>query len=321
MDEEDFAGHATKSKRTRYWCFTYNNPEFTPNVVFQEAQKTGHLEYAVFQGEIGESGTYHFQGFIVLCRAQRLSFVQKLIRACHWAIALKPDAAEAYCRKDDTRIDGPYTIGSWDPNTHGQGKRADLIQFRDAVKSGRTFRELIEDDQYLPVLARYPKFLEKLFEVYEPQRTKTTELHLVYGAPGLGKTTFVLEQCPDAYWKQAGTGWWDGYRGQRDVIIEEFKGWMPFHWILRLADKPPLMVEIKGGQRHFVAERLWITSNFLPSEWWKLEDQGRLDAVYRRITKVYFFISLGEHITYNSWDDFWSHQRSRFVEPPRSPVT
>lgn len=310
---------ATKQKRSRYWCFTFNNPEWTPDTTFQEAFNSGHLEYAVFQGEIGESGTYHFQGFVALRRAQRMSFVQKLIRACRWSIALKSDAAEAYCRKDDTRVDGPYTIGTWQPQTHGRaGLRTDLLALREAARNGKSIRELIEDDALFTVLARYPKVLEKLLEVYEPQRSVTTELHLVYGAPGLGKTTFVLNNCPDAYWKQAGTGWWDGYHGQRDCVVEEFKGWMPFHWILRLADRPPLMVEVKGGQRHFSSHRLWITSNYLPHEWWKLEDQGRLDALYRRITKVYHFIGLGEFKTYNSWREFY--ESVNLIEPPMSPV-
>lgn len=313
---DDILRDPTRQERSRYWCFTFNNPEWTPDTTFQEAYQEGKLEYAVFQGEIGEAGTYHFQGFIALRRAQRLSYVQKFIRACHWAIAFKPNAAEAYCRKDDTRVDGPYSIGSWNPETHGRsGLRTDLLALRDAAKGGRTLKDIIEDDKLYTTLARHPKILDKLFEIYEPQRTATTELHLVFGPPGTGKTTYVLASCPDAYWKQAGTGWWDGYRGQPDVVIEEFKGWMPFHWILRLADKPPLMVEVKGGQRHFIARRLWITSNFLPADWWKLEDQGRLDAIYRRITKVYYFHALGQHRDYDSWTAFWEAESKNLVEP------
>lgn len=309
------------SKATgRYWCFTINNPDYTPDAILEEALREKRIKYAVFQGEIGESGTYHIQGFIQLCRAQRLSFMRKLVPGAHLSIARNVLAAEAYCRKDDTRIDGPCTIGDFNIEKVGAGKRSDLLKLRDAVREGKTIRDLVEDDDLAPTVLRHGRAYDRLLELYSITRDFTTELHVLYGPPGVGKTTHMLQLSPGAYWKQPSTGWWDGYIGQSDVVLDEFKGWLPFHWLLRLADKPPLLVEVKGGQRNFCAKRIFIITNFLPSEWYNQQDAGKWAALFRRVTTFTWFKSLERREEYNSYWDFETVYRQENLILPMSPV-
>lgn len=317
ITEEELEGKTTSG---RYWCFTFNNPEWTPDTTLQEAYTEGRIRYAVFQGEISESGTYHFQGFISLCRAQRLSFMRKLMPGCHLSLARNAIAAEAYCRKDDTRNDGPYTIGVWEPEKVGSGKRSDLLKLRDAVREGRTIKELIENDELAPALLRHGRAYERLIELYGGTRDWITELHIMFGPPGVGKTTHVLDKYPGAYWKQPSTGWWDGYTGQRDVVLDEFKGWLPFHWLLRLADRSPLIVEVKGGQRIFLARRLVIISNFTPTEWYNQTDAGKWAALFRRITTFTWMKSQDRLEIYNSYADFETVFKQENGLLPMSPV-
>ena len=59
-----------------------------------------------------------------------------------------------YCRKEDTRIAGDHRR-EWGESVT-QGKRTDVIAFRDSVANGSTLVEML--DEYPRELALYPKF-------------------------------------------------------------------------------------------------------------------------------------------------------------------
>lgn len=62
----------------------------------------------IFQAECGESTDYlHYQGWMQVRSKKRLDEVSKLLPGAHFEPSNGP-AAERYCRKVDTRIDGPW---------------------------------------------------------------------------------------------------------------------------------------------------------------------------------------------------------------------
>lgn len=90
------------SRRALHWCFTVNNPQDGLN--FDD-----RVRYAVWQLERGEQGTNHFQGYLRLKRAASFNAVRNLLpEGTHIEIARNPIAAEHYCRKEDSRIGGPF---------------------------------------------------------------------------------------------------------------------------------------------------------------------------------------------------------------------
>ena len=69
----------------------------------------------------------------------------------------------------------------------------------------------------------------------------------IYGKPGIGKSTFVFERYPGAYWKPPGK-WWDGYSGQETVVFDDFDGsWFSCSELLRILNPFPTSVEVKGA--------------------------------------------------------------------------
>lgn len=62
--------------------------------------------------------------------------------------------------------------------------------------------------------------------------------------------------------------WWDGYSGQKVVLIEEFRGQVQLQKMLQVLDKYPLRLEIKGGSVPARYELVIVTSNTRPEDWY-----------------------------------------------------
>ena len=109
--------------------------------------------------------------------------------------------------------------------------------------------------------------------LHQERRSWKTEVFIIYGPTGTGKTSAAWAMAPQAYLlppqqSSSGTGWWDGYNGEADIIIDEFYGWLRYSFMLQLLDRYPLRVEFKGGSYNFVGRRIILTSNQPPSAWY-----------------------------------------------------
>lgn len=108
------------------------------------------------------------------------------------------------------------------------------------------------------------------------------------GPSGVGKTRLAWEQAGnDAYIKNPNTKWWDGYRGQANVIIDEFVGRIDISYLLTWLDRYPCTVEIKGYSLPLTAINFWITSNLNVDEWYPDAKQVHLNALKRRLNIEY----------------------------------
>ena len=110
-----------------------------------------------------------------------------------------------------------------------------------------------------------------------------------WGPTGTGKSKKAWEDGGlEAYSKDPRTKWWCGYRGQSNVIIDEFRGVIDISHLLRWLDRYPVSVETKGGSRPLLAKKLWITSNLDPRTWYPDLDAETLAALMRRLNITHF---------------------------------
>jgi hypothetical protein len=110
-----------------------------------------------------------------------------------------------------------------------------------------------------------------------------------WGATGTGKSRRAWAEAGlDAYPKDPRTKFWCGYHGQKHVVIDEFRGGIDISHILRWLDRYPVCVETKGGATVLGANRVWITSNLSPAEWFPQLDAGTLAALLRRMVVTQF---------------------------------
>lgn len=193
---------------SRYWCFTLNNYKYLLNEVRLAKQGVVFLQY---QEEVGANGTPHFQGYLELNRAQRLSFVKKLkgLKKAHWEKRRgTQEQAIAYCTpaKGGASIDptfraGPYIMGT--PSSNEQGRRTDLLEIRDKIKTGVAMEVIANDHfaswcRYEKSFAKFaticvaptgPSFTMDQFMV-EPQ--DLSKALLLHGPTCVGKTSYAL---------------------------------------------------------------------------------------------------------------------------------
>ncbi len=272
--------------RYRNCVFTHNNP--TEALVFNEEI----MLYLIYQEEISESGTYHFQGYCEFVNQMSLNPAKNWLGGPE--VHLEPrrgsqQQAIEYCKKEASRVDGPHEFGQ----PRSQGKRMDLEAFKDEVMSGKKRkRELLDD--HCGVIARYPKFYDTLCMMNMPTREKELEVTLLYGDTGTGKTRFVFDNYgkEDLYITPLnnGTMWWDGYDQHKVVLMDDFSGaacHMTLVTLLRLLDRYPVQAPVKGAFTWWLPEKIFITTNILPKDWFKwLNRLEQYKALARRITRV-----------------------------------
>jgi len=116
------------------------------------------------------------------------------------------------------------------------------------------------------------------------------ECFWIYGSTGIGKSRWVRTQYSGQFFSKAQNKWWDGYNGEKIVLLDDFdlKGEMLGHLLKIWADCYSFSAEIKGGTIKPVITHFIITSQYQPKDIWcqgsdpnKWDDQLR-QAVERR---------------------------------------
>jgi len=105
----------------------------------------------------------------------------------------------------------------------------------------------------------------------------------IFGDPGVGKSRYARQQ--GEHYSKSANKWWDGYSGQKLVIIDDFglEHKCLGHHIKIWADHYSFTAEVKNGTVTIRPAKIIVTSNYLPSEIWKGDDQT-IQAVNRRFT-------------------------------------
>ncbi|AMB42988.1 putative Rep protein [Circovirus-like genome DCCV-11] len=239
----------------------------------------------------------HLQGYVEFEKPQRMAALKKLNSTVHLETAKGTrEHCVRYCTKDETRV--PESSPTVDPvllGTTTQGRRNDLLETTLAIVNGELSRDDVFDTRP-DLICKYARGINELLTYRaKKERQGDRELHteVLWGDAGVGKTRYAYGRSTpeDVYILCKGNGgalWWDGYDGQSILVIDDFYGWVEHSVLLRILDRYPFKIDIKGSSTYANWKEVYITSNRHPSTWYTrafpwTEDkalQRRLGAIY-----------------------------------------
>lgn len=262
----------------RYWILTIP-VRYLPAI----PEPRDSLVWVKGQQEIGNGGLHHWQLIAGFNKKVTLRMVKDhFCQQAHCELT-RSEAAEAYCCKEETRVaDTEFELGR---KPFKRNSKTDWDAVYDAARSGRM------SDIPSDIKIRHYTALKRIgVDHCTPQWREGVTVKVFYGGTGLGKTRKAWHEAgkEGVYVKDPCTKWWDGYKGEKRVIIDEFTGLINIAHLLRWFDRYPCMAEIKGFSVPLCATEFWVTSNLHPREWYKDITEEQQQALLRRVTLHHF---------------------------------
>lgn len=279
-------------KKCQSWCFT--SFEIEKPTFFAEK-----FQYLCFSPEVcPTTGKNHWQGYFYLKNRMTLSALKKKINSS-WHFIKANGTGEQnriYCGAEDYDKNGKYKKKNELFEEFGilpkQGKRTDLIELNNEIKQGKTVKEIRQENPI--IYHQYGRTLDKLEDDYlrTLYRKNMPKVTWYYGPTGVGKSHIAFENYNrDTHYllNVKDNGFWEGYVGQKILIINEFRGEIPFSDLLQICDKWDYLVKRKGKETiPLLAETIIITSCKTPIDIYRnsLDNKDNIDQFTRRCTII-----------------------------------
>lgn len=264
---------ANVRRQGRYWLLTIPRDAWEPSL-------PSGIAYLRGQAEIGESTGYsHWQILAVAERKISCSGIKRLFCSQAHCELSRSEAADEYVWKESTRVEGSqFELGT---KPIRRQVSTDWERVWEAAKAG--------DIMAIPASVRVQHYrtLRTIHGDYSQTVGMQRVCFVFYGPTGTGKSRRAWDEAGmDAYSKDPRSKFWDGYRGEENVVIDEFRGSIDISHVLRWFDRYPVRVEVKGSSTPLCAKRVWITSNLHPMDWYKDLDATTYLALERRLTVI-----------------------------------
>jgi len=270
----------------RSYCFTLNNPE-------GELPQWEKVRYVIWQLEKGDNGTPHWQGYVELTQQCRLSALKKWLPTAHFEPRNGTrEQARDYCRKEDSRQDGPWERGNWEAG--GAGSRNDITAARNAILAGADKRKVL--DEFPEVLAKFPRFVDTCLKVASEASCSKIEqftpkypfqqkiLDLVNGPPSDRQIVWVhdpfgnsgksymskyLVDCKGAFYTNGGKATDIAYAYNSEPIIifdyvRDSKEYVGYGIMEQLKNGILFSSKYESGMRRFNTPHVIVFANFAP---------------------------------------------------------
>lgn len=286
------AKESKKPTQSKNWAFTYfADEDILKNYIkkiWKHPDNKECIRYICGGIEMcPTTGKKHIQGWIQTTTKRRMGGIKKILQSkkIHVeSLYSTVENNEKYCKKDGNYI----TYGKFIT----QGQRTDLEQFINTLKeTGGNLKKCALDNPDL--YCRYRSGLKDIaawIQEESAQDFRKLEVNVLYGPTGTGKTRTALKKCIEKTneYPYIITGdqmsWWDGYDGQKAIIIDEYDSQITCTQMLNILDGYKLRLPIKGSHTWAKYTTVYITSNVPPSKWHSMAKTEHRKALMRRIT-------------------------------------
>lgn len=245
--------------------------------------------YIVYGREIApETSTPHLQGYVYFDSQRQRKSVSRLLPRARLDVANgSASQNRAYCTKDgDFYEHGDMPVDKSIARARGGASNAERYKRAIELAKDGDLGGICESDPQMFLLHG-----PRLESLYEP-KTMPIEGDLLHewwvGPSGSGKSRLLWELYPDHFPKKLNK-WWDGYKHQTVVAIEE---WAPKNdctaSALKIwADRYPFPGEIKGGcLQRLRPKKVIVLSNYTPQQCFLNSED--LNPILRRFTVIHF---------------------------------
>lgn len=274
-------------QRARSICFTLNNyTEDEYNSIKTYCEQ--NARYAIVGKEVGASGTPHLQGYVNFANPRSFTAIKRgLGNRVHLERARgSASQNKEYCSKDgDFWETGECPVGAVGDISSAVEKRK-LLNERIMNEDLKCLVDLGEIHiSQVPLLKKAKMVLEQEKPAYEADGCRGI---WYWGNAGVGKSRLVRSLCEDDFYLKQQNKWWDGYIGQKNVILDDFdlKGDGLSHHLKIWTDRYACTGEIKGGMVNLRHHKFYITSNYPPERFWP-DDMELLNAIRRRFDVIH----------------------------------
>lgn len=285
----------------RHICFTFNNYDEAIKVFLDKWE----VKYIVFGEEIAPStGTPHLQAYVEFKCSKMGKYLRKVLRKNHFEVRKgSPKQASDYCKKGEQTHEEWKKLGCEGPNfglnavfyergkISAQGQRNDLLEIKQLLDAnGGNIREVA--DKHFHMYCRFGTAFKNYINLGVNPRTGCAYTCYFYGESGSGKTELAKRGGDPngpikSFYMKDNTKWWDKYRGEDVIIIDDFDGTWPFKNFLRLLDKNPYMGETKFGYIEINSPYIIVTCDKPPDFFWdKPEDANHLEQIKSRFDEI-----------------------------------
>lgn len=267
------------------YCFTFFKfPELITDYCNKLSEISG-FRYLIAQLEnTPTTNRKHIQGYIEFKFKTAMSKIKQIMVGCHIERRQGTrEEARDYCKKLESSIPNTQIeLGKFELE---QGRRTDIQIIKDCIKSGKSLTKTILEDcrNYQGI-----RIAEKLYYYSLKPRdpNKPPEIRWYYGKTGTGKTLSVYkEYTQKEIYPSFSYKWWNGYYQQKVLLIDDMrKDYAKFHILLKLLDRYPHTVEIKGGTTEINSPIIIITTPYHPLDMYETRED--IQQLIRRITII-----------------------------------
>ena len=308
---------AKPGRHAKTWLLTYPKCSLSKDWLLKEFRehdieyfKGAHIKYMIICEEKHQSGDSHLHAFIMLDKEIKIG-KKDMNRFDMWDYLNSETKLEwhpniEYCNSPKDAIRYVKKDGNF--CTHGICPYQELL-------SQKEKNELLQKEQLSQLVEEGTISLYKVPTLYrareilrlERERGKKAEkptVHWFYGKTGTGKTRTAYEDACRIYgydnlWMSKNDDkWFDGYQGQPAVILDDIRpSTHKFSFLLKLLDRYPIEVPIKGGFARWCPKEIWVTAPSTPRELYRnyvtQEPYEGIEQLERRIDQLLEFTGYG----------------------------
>jgi len=264
--------------RSQKYVFTINNYSDDTKLMLAQVE----CVYIVYGEEVAPTtGTPHLQGVVFFKSLKSHKQVCALIPGAWCEEARSVEEAIKYAKKD-----GKWTERGVEPMNKKRKGDHEIARWENAWKKAKTGEF---DDIDADIRLRYKRTLEQIYAENRKVEDRSELKNYWYvGKSGCGKSKLARELWPGAYNKDPMTRWWDGYKGEDCVIIDDFDKYQVAQGgdMKRYSDHYPFMAPVKGGYIKIRPSVIVVTSNYTPEEIWP-DDTKTLEPINRRFQVIH----------------------------------